>query len=72
LTIALTIPKVAKGTIVKQVLTGPDGKSYTLVSGISSDAGKVNSPTLKFAKSGTYTVTITIGKTVKKVKITVK
>lgn len=71
-TISFTIPKVAKGTSVKQVLTGPDGKKYTLVSGKSSATGKVNSPTLKFAKPGTYTITITIGKTVKKVKITVK
>ncbi len=71
-TISLTIPKVAKGTVVKQVLTGPDGKKYVLLSGTSSASGKVNSPTLKFAKPGVYTVTITIGKVTKKVKITVK
>jgi Fibronectin type III domain len=71
-TFSLTIPKVSQGTAVKEVLTGPDGKAYVLLSGRSSSTGKVNSPTLKFAKPGIYTVTITIGKSVKKVKITVK
>jgi hypothetical protein len=71
-TIALTIPKVAAGTVVKEILVGPDGKKFVLLSGTSSASGKVISPTLKFAKPGIYIVEITIGNTVKKVKITVK
>jgi PKD repeat protein len=71
-TIAISIPSVPQGTLVTQVLTGPDGKKYVLVSGTTSVAGKVNSPTLKFAKAGTYTVTLTVGKVKKTVKITVK
>ena len=71
-TIALTLPSVPKGTVVKQVLVGPDGKSYTLVSGKTSKAGQVSSPTLKFAKAGTYTLTVTIGTKKKIVKIVVK
>ncbi len=71
-TLALALPSVAKGTSVSEVLVGPDGKKYVLVSGTTSAAGKVSSPTLKFAKPGVYTVTVTVGKVKKTVKITVK
>ena len=71
-TLALALPAVAKGTSVSEVLVGPDGKKYVLVSGTTSAAGKVSSPTLKFAKPGVYTVTVTVGKVKKTVKITVK
>ena len=71
-TIALTLPTVPKGTIVKQVLVGPDGKAYTLVSGTTSKSGQVSSPTLKFAKAGTYTLNVTIGTKKKIVRIVVK
>lgn len=71
-TFALTLPSVAKGTTVKQVLKGPDGKSFTLVSGTTTVAGQVSSPILKFAKPGKYTLTITLGTKNKVVTISVK
>lgn len=71
-TFALTLPNVQKATTIKQVLITPNGKSYTLVSGTTTKAGQVSSPTLKFAKPGTYSIKITTGTTTKTVKIIVK
>jgi hypothetical protein len=71
-TIKVTLPTVAKGVSVKQVLVGPNKKSYVLMSGKTSAAGKLSSPVLKFAKPGTYTLTITAGKITKKITVKVK
>jgi hypothetical protein len=68
----VTLPAVAKGVTVKQVLVGPNKKSYVLMSGKTSAAGKLSSPVLKFAKPGTYTLTITAGKITKKITVKVK
>lgn len=68
----VTLPAVGKGVSVKQVLVGPNKKSYVLMSGKTSAAGKLSSPILKFAKPGTYTLTITAGKITKKITVKVK
>jgi hypothetical protein len=54
-----SIPSVKKGTVVKVVIKGADGKSY-------KSTGTYKAPAIKFAKPGTYQVTVMIGK-VKKV-----
>lgn len=71
-TIKVSLPTVAKGVSVKQVLVGPNKKSYLLMSGKTSAAGQLSSPVLKFAKPGTYTLTITAGKITKKITVKVK
>lgn len=71
-TFKVSLPAVAKGVTVKQVLVGPNKKSYVLMSGKTSAAGKLSSPVLKFAKPGTYTLTITAGKITKKITVKVK
>lgn len=60
------IPSVKKGTVIKVVVKGADGKSYTVASTTTKLTGTYKSPAIKFAKPGTYQVTVLIGK-VKKV-----
>ena len=61
-----SIPSVKKGTVVKVVIKGADGKSYTVASTTTKSTGTYKAPAIKFSKPGTYQVTIMIGK-VKKV-----
>jgi hypothetical protein len=68
----VSLPSLAKGVSVKQVLVGPNKKSYVLMSGKTSAAGELSSPVLMFAKPGTYTLTITAGKITKKITVKVK
>jgi hypothetical protein len=60
------IPSVKKGTVIKVVVKGADGKSYTVASTTTKSAGTYKSPAIKFAKPGTYQVTVLVGK-IKKV-----
>ena len=60
------IPSVKKGTVVKVVIRGADGKSYTVASTTAKSSGTYKAPAIKFAKPGTYQVTVMVGK-VKKV-----
>ena len=60
------IPSVKKGTVIKVVIRGADGKSYTVASTTAKTTGTYKAPAIKFSKTGTYQVTVTIGK-VKKV-----
>ena len=60
------IPAVKKGTLIKVVVKGADGKSYTVASTTTKSAGTYKSPAIKFAKPGTYQVTVLVGK-IKKV-----
>jgi len=61
-----SIPSVKKGTAVKVVIKGADGKSYTVASTTTKSKGTYKAPAIKFSKPGTYQVTVMIGK-VKKV-----
>jgi hypothetical protein len=61
-----SIPSVKKGTAVKVVIKGADGKSYTVASTTVKKTGTYKAPAIKFSKPGTYQVTLMIGK-VKKV-----
>ncbi len=61
-----SIPSVKKGTAIKVVIKGSDGKSYTVASTTAKSTGTYKAPAIKFAKPGTYQVTVMIGK-VKKV-----
>ena len=61
-----SIPSVKKGTVVKVVIKGADGKSYTVASTTTKSTGTYKAPAIKFSKPGTYQVTVMIGK-VKKV-----
>ena len=60
------IPSVKKGTAIKVVIKGADGKSYTVAATTAKSTGTYKAPAIKFAKPGTYQVTVMIGK-VKKV-----
>ena len=61
-----SIPSVKKGTAIKVVIKGSDGKSYTVASTTVKKTGTYKAPAIKFSKPGTYQVTVLIGK-VKKV-----
>jgi hypothetical protein len=61
-----SIPAVKKGTEIKVVVKGADGKSYTVASTTAKSTGTYRAPAIKFSKPGTYQVTVLIGK-VKKV-----
>ncbi len=61
-----SIPAVKKGTAIKVVVQGADGKSYTVSSTTAKTTGTFKTPAIKFAKPGTYQVTVLVGK-VKKV-----
>jgi hypothetical protein len=60
------IPSVKKGTVIKVVIKGADGKSYTIASTKTKTTGTYKSPAIKFSKPGTYQVTVMLGK-IKKV-----
>jgi hypothetical protein len=61
-----SFPAVKKGTEIKVVVKGADGKSYTVASTTTKTTGTYKAPAIKFSKPGTYQVTVIIGK-VKKV-----
>jgi hypothetical protein len=61
-----SIPAVKKGTEIKVVVKGADGKSYTVASTTAKSTGTYKAPAIKFSNPGTYQVTVMIGK-VKKV-----
>ncbi len=61
-----SISSVKKGTAIKVVIKGSDGKSYTVASTTAKSTGTYKAPAIKFSKPGTYQVTVMIGK-VKKV-----
>ena len=61
-----SIPSVKKGTEIRVVVKGADGKSYTVASTTAKSTGTYKAPAIKFSKPGTYQVTVMIGK-VKKV-----
>lgn len=60
------IPAVKKGSVIKVVVKGADGKSYTIASTTAKSTGTYKAPAIKFSKPGTYQVTVMVGK-VKKV-----
>jgi hypothetical protein len=60
------IPSVKKGIVIKVVIKGPDGKSYTIASTKTKKTGTYKAPAIKFSKPGTYQVTVLVGK-IKKV-----
>jgi uncharacterized membrane protein YgcG len=61
-----SIPSVKKGTEIKVVVKGADGKSYTVASTTAKSTGTYKAPAIQFSKPGTYQVTVMVGK-VKKV-----
>jgi hypothetical protein len=61
-----SVSSVKKGTVIKVVVKGADGKSYTVASTTTKTTGTYKAPAIKFSKPGTYQVTILVGK-VKKV-----
>lgn len=61
-----SIPSVKKGTAVKVVIKGADGKSYTVASTTTKSTGTYKAPAIKFSNPGTYQVTVLVGK-IKKV-----
>jgi hypothetical protein len=52
--------------VIKVVIKGPDGKSYTIASTKTKKTGTYKAPAIKFSKPGTYQVTVLVGK-IKKV-----
>ena len=60
------VNSVKKGTVIKVVVKGADGKSYTVASTTTKTTGTYKAPAIQFSKPGTYQVTVMVGK-VKKV-----
>ena len=60
------VSAVKKGTVIKVVVKGADGKSYTVASTTTKTTGTYKAPAIQFSKPGTYQVTVMVGK-VKKV-----
>jgi hypothetical protein len=60
------VNSVKKGTIIKVVVKGADGKSHTVASTTTKTTGTYKAPAIQFSKPGTYQVTVMVGK-VKKV-----
>jgi len=52
--------------VIKVVVKGADGKSYTIASTTTKATGTYKAPAIKFSKPGTYQVTVLVGK-IKKV-----
>ena len=63
--------KVTKGTVVTQTIKAPNGVIYPLGKFKVLANGQIKLPVLKFAKIGTYTVTVSYGKIKKTVTIKV-
>jgi hypothetical protein len=61
-----SFPSIKKGTVIRVVIKGSDGKSHTVASTVIKKNGTYKAPAIKFSKAGTYQVTVTIGK-IKKV-----
>lgn len=57
---------VKKGSVIKVVVKDAEGKSYTVALTTANSAGSFKAPAIKFSKTGTYQITILVGK-VKKV-----
>jgi hypothetical protein len=57
---------VKKGSVIKVVVKDAAGKSYTVASTTAKSTGSFKAPAIKFSKTGTYQITILVGK-VKKV-----
>lgn len=70
--VAISIPSVAKGTVVTTTMKTPDGKTVVLASGKTSKAGTYSLPALKLSKPGTYSIVVKIGGVIKTLKVVVK
>jgi hypothetical protein len=60
-----------KNTVAKLTITLPTGVIVNLPSGKTSASGAFTVPGMQFAKTGVYTLTIKVGKTTKKLKVTI-
>jgi hypothetical protein len=68
----LTVPTVGtKSVLVKLTMKDPSGKSYTIASATVAKNKAYTSAIVKFAKAGSYVVTLNIGSTKKILKINV-
>jgi hypothetical protein len=56
---------VKKGSVIKVVVKDASGKSYTVASTTAKSTGTYKAPALKFSKTGTYQVTLLVGKSKK-------
>jgi len=52
--------------VIKVVVKGADGKSYTIASTTTKTTGTYKAPAIKLSKPGNYQVTVLVGK-IKKV-----
>ena len=72
-TLQITIPTVgAKSLTVKVSIKDPSGKNYTIASTKVAKNKPVITPNVKFAKPGTYVMTIALGATKKVVTVRVR
>ena len=60
-----------KNTVAKLTITLPTGVIVNLPSGKTNASGAFTVPGMQFAKTGVYTLTIKVGKTTKKLKVTI-
>jgi len=57
--------------VIKVVIKGSDGKSYTIASTKTKSTATYKATALKLSKPGTYQVTVTIGKIKKVITYTI-
>ena len=69
--IAVTLPKIAKGTQVVITMKTPDGKTISLANTKTTKASAFAVPSLTLKKSGTYTMLIKVGKMTKTLTVKV-
>jgi len=69
--VAIVLPSVTKGSKVTTTIKAPNGSTINLPTTTASATGALKLPNVAFAKPGTYTMTVTVGKTKKIVTITV-
>lgn len=63
------LPTVKKGTPVTVVVKDASGRSYTIAQTTAGSTGSLKLPAIKLSQTGSYTLTIKVGNTTKKVTI---
>ena len=69
--VAVTLPGVAKGSVVVVTMKTPDGKIIQLANAKATKSSSYALPSLTLKKAGSYLLTIKVGKVTKTLKVTV-
>ena len=70
-TFNIALPLVARGTKVTLTVKTPDGKSIALPAGTQPKVGRFVAPTFKLTLAGSYTFSISFGKSTRQLLLKV-